>query len=64
MRWRSVKPASRRGDGYQLALYRAVLGRLYPDKAIRAVLIWTDIPDLMEIPAAAMDHELATVTSQ
>ena len=47
----------------QLALYRAVLGRLYPDNAIRAVLIWTDIPDLMEISAAAMDHELATVVS-
>ena len=47
----------------QLALYRAVLGKLYPDRAIRAALIWTDVPDLMELPAAAMDHELAAVTS-
>jgi ATP-dependent helicase/nuclease subunit A len=47
----------------QLALYRAVLQQLYPDKAIRAALLWTDVPDLMEIPAAEMDRELAAVTS-
>ena len=47
----------------QLALYRAVLLQLYPDKAIRAALLWTDVPDLMEIPAAGMDRELAAVTS-
>ena len=27
------------------------------------VLIWTDVPDLMEIPAAALDQELISVTS-
>ena len=42
----------------QLALYRAVLGRLYPDKAVRAVLVWTDVPDLMEISAAALEDAL------
>ena len=47
----------------QLALYRAVLAQLYPDKTIRAALLWTDVPDLMEIPASAMDRELAAVTS-
>jgi ATP-dependent helicase/nuclease subunit A len=26
-------------------------------------LLWTDVPDLMEIPASAMDRELAAVTS-
>ncbi len=67
--YKTNRPAPRRIEDTprayvtQLALYRAVLGRLYPDKAIRAVLIWTDVPDLMEIPATAMDHELATVTS-
>jgi ATP-dependent helicase/nuclease subunit A len=45
----------------QLALYRAVLCRLYPDKTVRAMLIWTEIPELMELPAAAMDAELATL---
>jgi ATP-dependent helicase/nuclease subunit A len=39
----------------QLALYRAVLTRLYPGKAIRAALLFTEGPKLMEIPAAAMD---------
>jgi ATP-dependent helicase/nuclease subunit A len=46
----------------QLALYRAVLARLYPDRVIRAALVWTDVPDLMEISADAMDHALARVT--
>ena len=47
----------------QLALYRAVLGKLYPDKPLRAALLWTEVPDLMEISAAAMARELAVVTS-
>jgi ATP-dependent helicase/nuclease subunit A len=47
----------------QLALYRAVLGKLYPDKAVRTLLIWTEVPDLMEIPAASLDAALAAVTS-
>ncbi len=40
----------------QLALYRAVLSHLYADRAIRAALIWTEIPAVMEIPAAALDE--------
>ena len=47
----------------QLALYRAVLAELYPDKRIRAALVWTDVPDLMEISEASLDAALATVTS-
>jgi ATP-dependent helicase/nuclease subunit A len=35
----------------QLALYRAVLAQLYPDKTLRAVLIWTEVPEMMEISA-------------
>ena len=37
--------------------------QLYPDKTVRAALIWTDVPDLMEISAAALDRALAAVTS-
>jgi ATP-dependent helicase/nuclease subunit A len=33
----------------QLALYRAVLEKLYPQRAIRAALLWTETPELMEI---------------
>jgi ATP-dependent helicase/nuclease subunit A len=46
----------------QLALYRRVLLQLYPEKAVRAALVWTEIPDLMEIPAAMMDSALRAVT--
>ncbi len=42
----------------QLALYRAVLAQLFPGKTIRTVLLWTDVPDLMEIPAPALDQAL------
>ena len=51
-------------DAYltQLALYRAVLQELYPAKSIRAALIWTEVPELMEVPAAVLDAALA-VTS-
>ncbi len=33
----------------QLAAYRAVLQKLYPDRPVRAALIWTEVPDLMEL---------------
>jgi ATP-dependent helicase/nuclease subunit A len=48
----------------QLALYRAVLGKVYPDRPIRAALVWTEIPDLMEIPAAMLDEAIARITSE
>jgi ATP-dependent helicase/nuclease subunit A len=47
----------------QLALYRVVLARLYPGKRVRAALVWTDVPDLMEISDASLDAALATITS-
>ena len=42
----------------QLALYRAVISRLYPDKAVRAALIFTNGPVFLEMPAASMDRAL------
>ena len=47
----------------QLALYRAVLSKIYPDRPIRAALVWTELPDLMELPAAILDEALARITS-
>ncbi len=47
----------------QLAIYCAVLRQLYPDRPVRAALLWTDVPDLMEIPAASLDTALAGLTS-
>ncbi len=46
----------------QLALYRAVLARIYPNRSIRAALVWTDIPDLMEVPAHLLDERLSALT--
>jgi ATP-dependent helicase/nuclease subunit A len=48
----------------QLALYGAILAQLYPDKIIRAALLWTDVPALMEVPPAVLQGELAVVTSE
>ncbi len=48
----------------QLALYRAVLSRLYPQYGIRAALLWTETPDLMEISAPALDAGLASLSSR
>ena len=42
----------------QLALYRAVLTKLYPQVPIRAALLWTETPELMEISAPALDAAL------
>jgi ATP-dependent helicase/nuclease subunit A len=40
----------------QLASYRLVLKRLFPEKALRASLLWTDGPNLMEIPSTSLDR--------
>jgi ATP-dependent helicase/nuclease subunit A len=45
----------------QLALYRAVLARLYPDKTVRAALIFTAAPVLIEIPAETLDTKLREI---
>jgi ATP-dependent helicase/nuclease subunit A len=42
----------------QLALYREVLFRLYPQRRVRAALLWTQTPELMEISASALDAQL------
>ena len=45
----------------QLALYRAVLAKLYPQRPVRTALLWTETPELMEISAPALDAELAAI---
>jgi ATP-dependent helicase/nuclease subunit A len=67
--YKTNRPAPQRLDDVppayvtQLALYRAVLVQLYPEKAVRAALVWTDVPDLMEISAASLEAALTAVTS-
>ena len=45
----------------QLALYRGVLAKLYPDRPVRAALLWTETIEMMEISSAALDAELAAI---
>ena len=48
----------------QLALYRAVLGRIYPAKTIRAALIFTAGPRVIEVPGPAMEAALADIAAR
>ena len=45
----------------QLALYRAVLRKLYPQHPVRAALLWTETPEFMEISPPALDAALASL---
>ena len=47
----------------QLALYRAVLAKVYPRLPVRAALLWTETPELMEISAPALDAQLTSIIS-
>jgi ATP-dependent helicase/nuclease subunit A len=68
--YKTNRPAPRRLEDVpadyvaQLALYRAVLAALYPQRAVRALLVWTEIPDFMEVASATLDAALARVTLQ
>ncbi|WP_426438150.1 double-strand break repair helicase AddA [Bradyrhizobium genosp. P] len=54
------KTAAEAPAGYvrQLALYRAVLAKLYPQRPVRAALLWTETPEMMELSAPALDAAL------
>jgi ATP-dependent helicase/nuclease subunit A len=42
----------------QLAAYRAVLTKIYPQRRIRCALLWTDGPRLMQLSDALLDRHL------
>ncbi len=42
----------------QLALYRALLQQVYPGRTVRAFLLWTATPRLMEIDAKILDKSM------
>ncbi len=46
----------------QLALYRALLGPLYPGRTVRAALLFTEVPKLMTLPDGILDDALARLT--
>ncbi|TAK46692.1 MAG: double-strand break repair helicase AddA [Xanthobacteraceae bacterium] len=45
----------------QLALYRALLGAIYPGRLVRAALLWTETLEIMEVSSAELDAELTRV---
>ena len=66
--FKTNRPAPRRIEDVppvyvrQLALYRAVLAKLYPARDLRAALIWTEGPDIMELSTEVLDAGLAGIT--
>jgi ATP-dependent helicase/nuclease subunit A len=65
--YKTDQAAPRRADDVparyvtQLALYRAVLARIYPDKTVHAALLFTAGPHVVDLPGAAMDAALTQV---
>jgi ATP-dependent helicase/nuclease subunit A len=47
----------------QLALYCAVLRKVYPNHMVRAALVWTLGPALIEVPAALLDAALSRLSA-
>jgi ATP-dependent helicase/nuclease subunit A len=43
----------------QMGLYVRALGNIYPEKTVRAALLWTDAANLMELPKPLMDEALS-----
>ena len=42
----------------QLAAYRALLVRIFPDRPVRCAILWTEGPSLMALPDALLDRPL------
>lgn len=67
--YKTNRPAPQRLDRVprrhiaQLALYRAVLTVLYPDRLVRAALVFTDGPYLIEVSEPALAEAFPQVTS-
>ena len=50
-------------DAYvaQLAIYRALIAGIVPDRPVEAWLVWTAVPDIMAIPPERLDAMLDTL---
>jgi ATP-dependent helicase/nuclease subunit A len=44
---------------YQLAAYRLAIAEIFKGKRVRAALLWTDGPRIMEVPSATLDSYAA-----
>ncbi len=45
----------------QMALYREAMRAAFPDKRVTAALLWTETPDLIDLPDSLMDTALAAL---
>jgi len=56
------KDPAKAPDSYvlQLALYRAVLRKIFPKKTVSCALLWTEAPHLMELPDTRLDDVFET----
>ena len=45
----------------QLALYQLLVGRIYPDRAVKSALLWCEVPQLMFIPQSMLDEQLSKI---
>jgi ATP-dependent helicase/nuclease subunit A len=45
----------------QLALYRALLAEIYPDRNVRAFLVWTSGPLIRELSGQELDAALRLI---
>ncbi len=45
----------------QMAAYRAMIADIYPQKAVKCALLWTDGPTLMELDAKGLDAALTKI---
>ena len=45
----------------QLAVYRALIQEIYPDRQVDCALLWTFAPKLMPVPDSMLDHAFARV---
>ena len=48
----------------QMALYRALLAPLFPGKTVRAFLIWTAGPAVLELPPERLDAAYAALVAR
>ena len=48
----------------QMAIYRALLKPLYPEKEIEAALLFTAAPHIVALPGNVMDDALASIVAR
>lgn len=48
----------------QLALYRDLVAKIYANKTVISALLWTQTPELMQIPNEILDRALTTIKNE